>query len=141
MTPSGSAESISPFSTTEEGAMGPSGSRGGLGVTSPGSQPSSTYEQTKGRSSRRRPTGTQDGANEGARHETPRERETLIHPDIHCEIARQRHEELLRNAERHRIANAFRRLRRSADSKAERGITGRATVEGAWEVRGSASRG
>jgi hypothetical protein len=84
---------------------------------------------------------TRDRTNNGARHETQREGKTLIHPDIHREIARQRHEELLGNAERHWIANGFRRLRRSAHPRAERGITRRAAVEGAWEVRGSASRG
>ena len=62
----------------------------------------------------------------------------LIHPDIHRELARQRHEELLANAERHGIANALRRLRRQpfADPALERGRSGRAVVDGAWEVRG-----
>ena len=35
-----------------------------------------------------------------------------IHPDVHLEIARQRHEQLLAEAERHRIANASPRLHR-----------------------------
>jgi hypothetical protein len=67
---------------------------------------------------------------------------TLIHPDIYREIARQRHEELLEKAERHRIANASRRLRRRrSDPTAERGISPRPAVDGAWEVQGSANRG
>jgi hypothetical protein len=67
---------------------------------------------------------------------------TLMHPDIHREIARQRHEELLEKAERHRIANASRRLRRRrSDPTAERGIAPRPAVDGAWEVQGSANRG
>jgi hypothetical protein len=67
---------------------------------------------------------------------------TLMHPDIHREIARQRHEELLEKAERHRIANASRRLRRRrSDPTAERGISPRPAVDGAWEVQGSANRG
>ena len=36
----------------------------------------------------------------------------LIHPDIHLEIARQRHEQLLAEDERHRIAYTSPRLHR-----------------------------
>jgi hypothetical protein len=36
----------------------------------------------------------------------------LIDPDVHLEIARQRHEHLLAEAERHRMANVSTRLHR-----------------------------
>jgi hypothetical protein len=67
----------------------------------------------------------------------------LIHPDIHREIARQRHQELLANADRQRIANAVRRLsrRRSAGPAHGRQSSLHAVMDSALEVRGSAKGG
>jgi hypothetical protein len=65
----------------------------------------------------------------------------LIHPDIHREIARQRHQDLVVAAERQRLVDAYSRAirRRSA----ARHIRDRRRIfpgEGAWELRGSADR-
>jgi hypothetical protein len=49
----------------------------------------------------------------------------LIHPDVHLEIARQRHHDLLAEASRRRLANGLRRRRRRAAQEIERLSTAR----------------
>jgi hypothetical protein len=49
----------------------------------------------------------------------------FIHPDVHLEIARQRHHDLLAEASRRRLANGLRGRRRRAAPEIERLSTAR----------------
>ena len=49
----------------------------------------------------------------------------FIHSDVHLEIARQRHHDLLADASHHRLANELRRLRRRAAPQIEHPATPR----------------
>jgi len=61
----------------------------------------------------------------------------FIHPQIHLEIARQRRQDLLANAERHRIAKVLdHESRRRSDNPApEREESRHPVIEGAWGAK------
>ena len=58
----------------------------------------------------------------------------LIHPDIHREIARQRHQDLVAAARRRRVATG--RRRSAAAAAADRNVTRRSVSEGVLECDG-----
>ena len=65
--------------------------------------------------------------------ERPFERSMLIHPDIHREIARQRHQDLLADARRRRVATGHRRSAAAAQIGTSRVMRSSKRIRGATE--------